>query len=382
MMTPQRNARSDARSHARAVSLCCISAFAGASTLGASAAYAQGVEDGVVVGNDNVNDGLLIRRNGAWERLPFLGSVFGVAADPTTCTLYIASNRALDSGRTIGVLYRLRAGEPFAEQVADLTALSTDGVMAMITMVGLAWRPTSSGGELIGYRSVTGTPEGDVAEGFYRINTTTGICLPIWRILTADRAKWDFGGIDADPVTGELWGVNDNSSATFTTGGIAGLYRINLSNGAFTLVTGYPSSTAYPNTGIDVRDIDGLAVGGGRVWLVPDEVSTTIRPYIPSLNIYGPAFDLPTPFTTPSLSATFSGGAYAPCFLLPRCDSIDFNGDSLFPDDADLVDFLAVLAGGTCSTGTCNSIDFNNDGLFPDDQDLIAFLRVLAGGNC
>lgn len=66
----------------------------------------------------------------------------------------------------------------------------------------------------------------------------------------------------------------------------------------------------------------------------------------------------------------------------PACDSIDFNGDSLFPDDADLIDFLAVLAGGACSTGTCNDIDFNNDGLFPDDTDLVAFLAVLAGGSC
>ena len=64
------------------------------------------------------------------------------------------------------------------------------------------------------------------------------------------------------------------------------------------------------------------------------------------------------------------------------CDSIDFNNDTLFPDDNDLIDFLSVLAGGTCSTGTCNDIDFNNDGLFPDDNDLVAFLRVLAGGNC
>jgi hypothetical protein len=64
------------------------------------------------------------------------------------------------------------------------------------------------------------------------------------------------------------------------------------------------------------------------------------------------------------------------------CDSIDFNGDGLFPDDADLVNFLAVLAGNECSTGTCNDIDFNNDGLFPDDTDLVAFLTVLAGGDC
>ncbi len=67
----------------------------------------------------------------------------------------------------------------------------------------------------------------------------------------------------------------------------------------------------------------------------------------------------------------------------PTCDSIDFNNDSLFPADEDLVDLLSVLAGGPCSpNNTCNDIDFNNDGLFPDDNDLIAFLRVLAGGNC
>jgi hypothetical protein len=64
------------------------------------------------------------------------------------------------------------------------------------------------------------------------------------------------------------------------------------------------------------------------------------------------------------------------------CDTIDFNADTLFPDDADLVDFLSVLAGGACSTNACNDIDFNNDGLFPDDADLIAFLNVLAGGDC
>ncbi len=70
-------------------------------------------------------------------------------------------------------------------------------------------------------------------------------------------------------------------------------------------------------------------------------------------------------------------------FSLPSaCDSIDFNGDGLFPDDTDLIDFLSVLAGGPCSTNLCNDIDFNNDGLFPDDLDLLTFLLVLAGGRC
>jgi hypothetical protein len=64
----------------------------------------------------------------------------------------------------------------------------------------------------------------------------------------------------------------------------------------------------------------------------------------------------------------------------PVCDSIDFNNDTSFPSEQDLLDYLRVLMGGTCST--CNDIDFNNDGLFPDDRDLVSFLRVLAGGSC
>ena len=77
-----------------------------------------------------------------------------------------------------------------------------------------------------------------------------------------------------------------------------------------------------------------------------------------------------------NLCVTISG---AP--TLPTCGSIDFNGDGLFPDDNDLVEFLTVLAGGECSPGnTCGSIDYNGDGLFPDDNDLVDFLTVLAGG--
>jgi hypothetical protein len=69
----------------------------------------------------------------------------------------------------------------------------------------------------------------------------------------------------------------------------------------------------------------------------------------------------------------------------PTCNDIDFNNDGLFPDDADLIDFLNVLAGGECSTNPapgCDAIDFNNDGLFPDDADLVTFLNVLAGQPC
>ncbi|MFO0830732.1 MAG: hypothetical protein U0637_02700 [Phycisphaerales bacterium] len=64
------------------------------------------------------------------------------------------------------------------------------------------------------------------------------------------------------------------------------------------------------------------------------------------------------------------------------CDSIDFNGDGLFPDTADIDDFLSVFSGGGCSTGTCGDIDFNNDGLFPDTTDIDSLLSVFSGGPC
>jgi hypothetical protein len=66
----------------------------------------------------------------------------------------------------------------------------------------------------------------------------------------------------------------------------------------------------------------------------------------------------------------------------PTCDPIDFNNDGLFPDTADIDDFLSVFSGGPCSTGTCGDIDFNNDGLFPDTADIDAFISVFSGGQC
>ncbi len=69
----------------------------------------------------------------------------------------------------------------------------------------------------------------------------------------------------------------------------------------------------------------------------------------------------------------------------PTCDTIDFNQDGLYPDTADIDDFLSVFSGGPCSTTPtpgCNDIDFNNDGLFPDTADIDSLLSVFSGGPC
>jgi hypothetical protein len=66
----------------------------------------------------------------------------------------------------------------------------------------------------------------------------------------------------------------------------------------------------------------------------------------------------------------------------PSCDSIDFNGDGIFPDNQDVIDFLEVFGGGPCPTGTCGDIDFNNDGVFPDNADIVTFIEVFGGASC
>ncbi len=76
----------------------------------------------------------------------------------------------------------------------------------------------------------------------------------------------------------------------------------------------------------------------------------------------------------------YSGAGPSTC-----CDSIDFNRDGLFPDTADIDDFLSVFSGGPCTTDPdpgCGDIDFNNDGLFPDTADIDALLSVFSGGAC
>jgi hypothetical protein len=71
----------------------------------------------------------------------------------------------------------------------------------------------------------------------------------------------------------------------------------------------------------------------------------------------------------------------------PTCNDLDFNNDGVFPDNADIVDFVAVFAGAACPTDPpvgagCDALDFNNDGIFPDNADIVKFVEVFAGAPC
>lgn len=85
-----------------------------------------------------------------------------------------------------------------------------------------------------------------------------------------------------------------------------------------------------------------------------------------------------------AMRGTFTGGSGVFRVTIPRAPrgDIDFNNDRLYPDTQDLLDFLAVYAGGACPLLRCDTIDFNRDDLSPDTGDVESILRVFAGGGC
>lgn len=89
-------------------------------------------------------------------------------------------------------------------------------------------------------------------EGVYQIDPAT---LSATLMITySSPADVDMGGLAIDPATGDFYGTNDETPQQ-------GLVRINIS-GTLDLVAPYPAGQS---------DIDGLAIGDGRAYLVPDQ---------------------------------------------------------------------------------------------------------------
>lgn len=132
-----------------------------------------------------------------------------------------------------------------------------------------------SGGVLYGANAGAGADN-----GLYTIDLNT-------LVATLAGAYGDsISGIDADPDTGTIYGVNDS------TGQLVELST----TGTITNVAAYP---------VGFSDIDGIAVGGGFAYLVTDEAQ--------AISVYDLINDVfVTPLTSPFASAdVFSGAAYA-----------------------------------------------------------------------
>ncbi len=182
-----------------------------------------------------------------------------------------ANNRVLftssDGSNNIDQLYEWVVGNPSATNLGTLM----DAAGGPQRIDGLAM----SGGVL--YGAYAGN---DADDGLWTIDPTTLLATSIYPYSNS------ISGIDADPNTGTIYGVDDS------TGNLVSIDPA----GSMAVIAAYPAGQT---------DIDGLAVGDdGRAYLVTDEPGS-FYVYNLGTNSYE------TPLTNPWSSAdTFSGAAF------------------------------------------------------------------------
>jgi hypothetical protein len=178
------------------------------------------------------------------------------------------------------------------------------------------WSPDGGAPTLVGTITITGTStpfridglaiSNGVLYGSRAAATQDGIYLIDSNTLSATlvlSTTDSISGIDADPNTGTIYGVNDT---------ITSVVEIDITGGMITPVASYPDPAE--------TDIDGLAIGpNGRAYLIPDDPMPGLI-YVYNLN----TGSYETPLTAPWVGTdTFSGGAfiyhnvYLPTILKP-----------------------------------------------------------------
>ena len=157
---------------------------------------------------------------------------------------------------------------------------------ATSSMVSMAYDPTA--GELLFTKNIS-------VEAVYSLPVTAGACpatCDVTQEWTYDSTANDFGGIALDPATGTLYGTND-------TGGSVDILN---PDGTTTFVVDYPAGQS---------DIDGLAFGNGKLYLVIDEPGDIFV-----YDVAGATWDLPltNPWTTAEI---FSGAGFGEGLFIP-----------------------------------------------------------------
>ncbi|MCA9278075.1 MAG: hypothetical protein H6815_04710 [Phycisphaeraceae bacterium] len=289
---------------------CVVAALAGLS----APAIAQ---DGLVIGVDDTAYGIQLYQNGAWSALPGTNvQVWGLASDNTGETLYIASSA--------NTLYK------WTEAVGLETVATFSYQGATVNFVSLAFH----NGRLYGTRNIT-------TEGVYEISPLTAEATLLWAYPTA----FDIGGIDFDEATGKLYGTNDATSA----GSGSGLYEIDVNAQTMTKIADYPNIVAGAN------DIDGLAIGNGKAYLVPDEPGSLGVFDLATMTYESP---IANPWTT---GEVFSGAAFA-SFLVETSCYADCDGSGAL-NIFDYICFGNEYAAGTSyadcdGSGSLNIFDY------------------------
>jgi hypothetical protein len=199
---------------------------------------------------------------------------WGMASDNVNNRLYWNNGSTLFSASYADIL----GGSPTVTSVTMMFGAST------VNFVGLGYNPTS--GKLLGMRNIA-------TEAVYEIDPVTGVATQAY----VHNSAFDFGGVDYDAASGELFGLSDS-----TTGGQGrGLYEIDYVGGSEALVAPYFNGET---------DVDGLAAANGLAYYVTDGPNTTqANFYVVDRSTGLLVSTIASPFTG---SGTFSAAAYAP----------------------------------------------------------------------
>jgi hypothetical protein len=323
-----------------------------------------------------------------------LGGPFASSSSVLTATVTPGSNPT-STGLVVTADLSLLGGSGTAamnDGGTDGDALAGDGIYSL-TFTATGTTPTGGFATPISVsdaqgRSASGTANLSVGSltALGSIDTNNDGLLVDGANVASGEVKWYSFELcnDVDAAQSEWFDIHTNGS-------VLGDTEIGLYDASGNLVSsdddsglGLKSFLTYgTGSGADIDGADSIDVSDGFNGAVLPAGTYYLAAGAYNMTFGATGFAVTTGTDAGTIQITFDTNNS--CVTLPTCGSIDFNGDGLFPDDSDLVDFLNVLAGGECSTGTCDTIDFNRDGLFPDDNDLVDFLTVLAGGtptNC
>jgi hypothetical protein len=197
---------------------------------------------------------------------------WGLATDDANRTIYFNSDSALYAAQYPGCTPVLLG------TVKDLAG-------APQSLVGLAFVE----GVLYATKSVGN-------EAVYAIDPATLIATVV---LDYPDDEYDLGGLDYNPQDELFYATNDDPTPHG-----AGIFALNvLRSQEIAFVASYPAG---------VIDVDGCAVGNGKVWLVEDEPAP-LHCFDLATRTYDPQ-PLPSPIGAPEV---FSGGAFAPGLVVP-----------------------------------------------------------------
>ncbi|MGP1273255.1 MAG: GC-type dockerin domain-anchored protein [Phycisphaerales bacterium] len=301
-------------------------AIAAATITIAGAAHAQ---DGLVVGSALGPDSAVkVYRDGAWHDLftPALGSVWAIAADQQTQTIYYLDGDELYAWDETG-------GERFVGLIFD-PFTGTE-----LVMVGMG---IDRSGQMFVTRDIGGT----FPQGFYEVDKTTGVAVlaDAW-----PQFELSITGFDFDPIDGTLFAAQTDTSPN----GRSWMVVTPNEPGPWT----YTAVAPFPP---GLFDVDGAAIYDGTAYLVTDDTGPF---YMLDLDTPGATPQtLPSPWTG---SGLFAGATFA-AWLIPDDCVADTNGNGVL----DPGDFTAWV---TAYNAQDPVADQNGDGII-DPADFTAWV--------